>query len=160
MSVFVWGVFPDPASAQRAVDTVIEARFPPEEISVLTRDARGAVATHRPRHATRAPVAAVVGAVLGCAAMLIALSVPDGFGGPLRDLVQLGIVGALLGAFAGGYGGLLWWRREAAVPDAAFERGAVVVGVTVPEERVEEARRSVRRAGASELGVSAKLPPR
>lgn len=160
LSVFVWGAFGDSESAQRAVDQVIEARFPPEEISVLSRSDRGPVESRPPRHKTAAPIGAIAGAILGAIAMVAVLSVPNGFDGPTSDLVRLGLTGAITGAMAGAFAGLYVWRREADVGDEAFAHGEVVVGVTVPDERLEDARRSVERARPLHSGVSRKPPPR
>jgi hypothetical protein len=88
------------------------------------------------------------------------LSLLGGFAGPTSDLVRLALTGGITGALMGAFAGLYVWRRQADVDDEAFARGEVVVGVTVPEERLDEARRSVERARPLHSGVRRNPPPR
>jgi hypothetical protein len=158
VSVFVWGVFDDEAGAQRAVDEVIEARFPPEEISVMVRGAHGEIERRPVAHKTLAPLGAAIGAAIGAAggAGFVAIATS----GAPADFVRAALIGALVGAVLGVRAGIYWWRKEADVPSAAFDRGEVLIGVTVPEERAAEAKQSVERAGAARIGVSDTPPPR
>ena len=59
--------------------------------------------------------------------------------------------GAGGGAFVGASSGLGWWHVEADVPDRAIEEGAILVGVSVPNGRCEEATAVLQHAGADRV---------
>jgi hypothetical protein len=162
MSVFVWGLFDDEAHAEKAMHEVIESSFPPEEISVLMRGEHGEVEKGGVEHKTYAPHGAALGAVLGAAGAVAMIAVPGGLlaAGPLALLLQAAGMGAVTGGVGGALAGLYWWHQELDVPDDAFERGQVLVGVTTNDERSEEAKQSIERAQPSRAGVSPTPPPR
>ena len=157
MSAFVWGLCSDEAHAQRAVTGLVEGSFPPEEITVRTRDERGVVESVRVRHRTAAPIAAVIGAILGAGAA--ALAVSGAAGGPATapfgvGVVEVAMAGALTGAGLGAYGGLYFWTQRIVAPSAALAGSTVLVGVTVPIQRVPMAADILRRASATDVQAS------
>jgi hypothetical protein len=147
MSVFVWGTYDDMRSVDGAVGALVEGRFPPEEIRVHLSDAEGQ--RELPvRHKTRAPLGALIGALFGAGVWLF-------FFGELNSGIW---IGAAIGAVAGAYGGIFWWRQEVDLPPTGA--GKALVGITAPEGRAREATAILRSAGASRVGVNGDPPAR
>ena len=161
MSVFVWGLFGSREGAARAVDELIEGSFPLEEISVFLRDHGEPVEEVPIQHKTAAPHGAAIGATLGAAGAAVALAaLPGGFlaAGPLLGAVQA-LVLAGVGGAAGGLAGIYWWKNEPDIPTDAVAHGAVLVGVTVPEGRVDAVRGILQGAGCENAATAVSAPP-
>jgi hypothetical protein len=148
MSVFVWGIYDDTQRADRAVGDLVEGSFPPEEIRVNLRDARGEREVPV-RHRTRAALGAGIGAVFGALAFAIGVDATP----------SIAFGGAAVGAMTGAYGGLLWWSQKADLSEGRDVR-SVVVGIIAPDGRANEASAILRGAGAAEVGLSRKSPAR
>jgi len=157
MSAFVWGLCEDPPHAQRAVTGLIEGSFPPGEIRVRARDARGTVDSVPIRHTTVAPVGAVIGATVGAGAAALAVSgAADGStdAGHGIGMLEVALAGGLTGAGLGAYGGLYFWTQRVAAPSAESARHDVLVGVTVPIARAPTAAEILRQAHARSVQTS------
>lgn len=157
MTVFVSAPYGDARAAQIAVDTLIESSFPPEEISVLVQEGDGSLSATSLRHTSAAPFTAVIGAVVGAILAVAAASftVPEDPGALMRIIISAAFAGLFTGAGVGWWAGVYWWRNEVdLVADAALH-GPIVVGITVPEGRTEEAWKALQGAGAERVSTSA-----
>ncbi|RIL01786.1 MAG: hypothetical protein DCC71_17200 [Proteobacteria bacterium] len=139
-------------SANDAIEALVEASFPSDDISVLMLEP-GKVTPVHVEQKTGVPAGAAVGGALGTLAGLTAIAAFPGLlaAGPVIGLLQAaGVVGtgAGAGSLYGAYGGLGWWKTEADIPARELEEGAILVGVAVPDERCERAVRALERAGA------------
>jgi len=155
-SWFAHAFYSDAAHANAAVRELLEAHFTSDSISVLmTHDAE--VEELPIKHKTFVPHGVALGAVLGAAAGALTLS---GIGvvatGPLLLALQGAAAGGAVGTLGGALGGLGFWRDEVDFPTDAFQDGAMLVGVVTNEERLEEARKVLAEAGATETHVSTK----
>lgn len=153
---FAHAFYRDAEHASAAVDALIEAHFPTDSVGVLM--VRGDEVEELPmRHKTFVPHGVALGALVGAAAGAVTMS---GIGllaaGPLLMALQGAAAGTAIGSLGGALGGLGFWRDEVDFPTGAFENGAVLVGVVVNVERLDEARRVLENAGASETHVSTK----
>lgn len=157
MSVLAWGIFEDGQRARDAVEQLIEASFPPDEIKVLLRDERGFRDVPIERK-TAVPAGAAIGATLGAAGVAGAVLLTGGgalvAAGPVAALLQAAGLGGALGGVAGAMGGLSWWKDEPDVPEEADKKrdARVLVLIPVPEERSQEAQAALRRANAERVG--------
>ncbi len=161
MAHYVTGIFDDPETAERAVQTLIDGHFNPEEISILVADQEG-FHREKPRWDTRIAEGAVTGASLGgllgaLGTTLVATGVVA-LPGPGAALLGTGpVVAALSGALGGGavglefgaLAGMGFWEDEAEIHASALERGGILVVVPADHEHVEDARRAFSAAGAS-----------
>jgi len=160
MSVLVWGVFQDGQRARAAVEQLIEASFPPDEIKVLLKSADGFQDVPMERK-TAVPAGAAVGATLGAAGAAGAVLLTGGgaliAAGSAAALLQAAGIGGALGGVAGAMGGLSWWKDEPDVSEQADEErdARVLVMIPVPEERSEEAQAALRRAAPERVDALA-----
>lgn len=160
MSVFVYGPCRDARTARSAVDRLIESSFPPEEIRVQVHGEDGSLREAPIRHRTRAPLGALIGAGIGAVAAIALSGLPADVPAQVSSSAIQLLLGAMaVGAVTGASAGIYWWRKEAEIPPAATRRGDVLVGVTVPEGRFQEASDALRTAGAAEVRTSPP-PPR
>jgi hypothetical protein len=153
---FAHAFFKDAEHAGNATDDLLEAHFPTESIGVLM--VRGDEVEELPmRHKTFVPHGVALGALVGAAAGAVTMS---GIGilaaGPLLVALQGAAAGTAIGSLGGALGGLGFWRDEVNFPTDAFESGAVLVGVVTNIERVDDARRVLELAGATETYVATK----
>jgi hypothetical protein len=163
----VVGIFSSPAAADRAAKDLLIAGLPPGNVRKLTpgsteRDVHSAVPTSE----TEQPgmgraVGAVVGGVVGLTAALgVSAALQGGMGAlsPTTWIVAVlcGILGAVIGGFAGG---ALEERLSTGLPkdeiyfyEAALRRGRSVVFAFASGGKQEEiAERVFERAGANSL---------
>ena len=157
MEHFVHALFPDRGAAAKTVNALVDANFPPGAIGALLANDRMHVDELVVERRTIVKAAVIVGALVGAGGGLLVLA---GVG-----LVSLGTpggvlagaaLGALFGIFAGGLSGLGYWRYVIDFPRGAITEGALLVGVATHRERIEEARRVLREAGAARTHVSTK----
>lgn len=145
--------------ARRAVDALVEAGFPGEDVSVLLLD-RGRVEEAEVDQRTAIPATLPIGAAAGAlAGTAVAVSgVLPGIGllaaGPVLGLLQGLVAGTAAGSLLGTLLGLGWWKTEAEIPEDALHAGGVLVGIAVPEGRRHEAASALRRAGPEDVRVS------
>jgi hypothetical protein len=96
------------------------------------------------------PTGIAAGATVGAALALI-----PGVGvfaaGPLLALLQGLGVGGAAGTLVGMLAGIGWWKAEADIPVEDLERGRLLVGISVPDERDEEARIALEAAGSARI---------
>ena len=160
----VTAICADAETARRAVEALMEAPFPERDVSVLLLEHEGAEVTPIDvDQKTAVPQGIAVGSALGATAGLAAAA--TGFlpgllaAGPALAALQAMIAGAGGGSLLGALGGLGWWTHEADIPVRELEKGAVLVGVSVPEERRDEAMHALRRAGVERIETAAFEPP-
>jgi hypothetical protein len=153
---FAHAFFADADHASNAIDDVIEAHFPTDSVGVLM--VRNDEVEELPmRHKTFVPHGVALGALVGAAAGAVTMA---GIGlvaaGPLLLAMQGAAAGTAIGSLGGALGGLGFWRDEVNFPTDAFQNGAVLVGVVCNVERVDDARRVLMDAGATETYVATK----
>jgi hypothetical protein len=152
----VTAVCRSPASAKRAVEALVNARFPDETISVVARE--GAELREFPiDRRTAVPQGAATGAVGGAALGLILSAIPGGgilAAGPALTALQGMGAGTALGSLLGTLAGLGWWKVDVEIPADELQAGAYLVGVGAPLPRAPEAIDALRRAGAERVHCS------
>jgi hypothetical protein len=159
MSKFVHAFYRDESSATAAVGQLLEAGFTTNDIGALMGQGPDAEALSLPmKHKTGSATGALLGGVLGAVGGGT-LALTGGFAllalGPLFALLQGALAGGAAGTLAGTLGGLGFWKDEIDFPQHAFEAGAVLLGVTANDARVDLAREVLRSAGAKASHVSA-----
>jgi hypothetical protein len=156
MTQFVSAVYPNEEQANRAVEALVEAKFSHETVSVIKADGNrveGVAVEHKTWVPRGIAVGSAVGAVAGAVgALLISFGVIPGpmgliAAGPVFAALQGALAGGIAGTLAGALVGLGYWKEEPAFETAEIEKGAIVVGVTGPEGRVEEAKDVLARTG-------------
>jgi hypothetical protein len=153
---FAHAIFRDTEHASKAVRQLIETHFSSDDVGVLM--VRGDDVEELPmKHKTFVPHGVALGALFGAAAGAATMS---GIGllaaGPLLLALQGAAAGTAIGSVGGALGGLGFWRDEVDFPADAFEQGAVLVGVVTNKERLDEAQRVLRAAGAEQTYVATK----
>jgi hypothetical protein len=151
--VFVHAVFTTETKAARAVQELVNAEFSGNDIGALMCN-RDGVQELEVGHKTAMVPGAALGAVFGAIGGALAISGGLVLAGPVFLALEGMVAGGALGTVAGTLGGLGFWREEIAFPTAAFENGAVLIGVTVDDARIEAASNALKRAGASEIRMS------
>lgn len=151
--IFTYAMFKDRTSAERAVQGLINAEFATEHIGALMLNEHGPDELPM-RHKTAIGPGTALGALLGT---VVGFALP-GIGlvaaGPAWGALGTAAWGGATGALAGIVGGMGLWKDEYDFPREAFERGGVLVGVIVPEERSEAARDALSAAGAGEVKIA------
>lgn len=161
MASLVTGIFRSRASAELAVDRLLDGGFSREDVSVLmTEETRGrdfAVETDS-KAPEGAATGAAVGGVLGAiAAGLVSVGI---IALPGVGLVAAGpIIAALAGAGAGGAaGGLLGALVGAGIPEheaklysQELEQGGILVGVYAHDDRKDRAHEIFETSGAESI---------
>ncbi len=161
MSQLITAIFPSRATAERAVQNLVDAGFASEDTSILMSEGtRGREFQIKP--STKAPEAAVTGATVGgvlgaVAAGLVAigtLAVPGlnlvAAGPIVAALSGLG-AGAAAGGLAGGLIGLGIPEHEAKFYDEEIRKGGILVGVYAHGDRARLAREVLDTAGATNI---------
>jgi len=149
--MFVYGVFWDEDSAGDAVERLVNADFPGDDISALMHE--GLEGEELPvEEKTGVARGAVIGAALG--AIGGALLTPGAgllAAGPLLLALKGAIAAGAAGAGFGAVGGLGYWHDEVDFMHHHLRRGVVIIGVeTIPERRAS-AEEALRAAGAKEI---------
>lgn len=148
---FTFARFPGVASAERAVDKLLDRSIDPRQIRVL---AAGDGAIERVplkrQHGTQAMI--IAGATLGTLGGLFAGAMGAAELGQLGSVASGAIGGGALGALIGALASLGHWRLvlPRLPEDTRAERGIVVGAVTAPQ-RSETAREALLAADAERL---------
>src|SRR5215212_10639487 len=162
----VFGIYPNRAAAERAVDELRSDGFRNTDISVLLADNAGSkdfaheMNTKSPEGATAgATSGAVAGGILGWLAGIGALAIP-GVGpliaaGPIMGALAgagvLGTVGGIVGALVG----MGIPEYEAKRYEGRIKEGGVLLSVhTATSERVKLAEQVLERTGAEDISSS------
>lgn len=161
MSNLVTGIFHSRAAAEEAVDELVDGGYARDDISLLMSETtRGREFAVKP--ATKAPEGAVTGATVGgvvgaVAAGLVAagvLVIPGvnllAAGPVLAALAGLG-AGAAAGGITGALVGLGVPEHEARFYKEQIEKGGILIGVYVHDDRAKDARRILDDAGAEKV---------
>jgi len=159
----VYGIYPSVSQAERAVDVLIGAGFPSQNISVLLPDQQGTRDFAHEKD-TKAPEGAavgttaggVVGGTLGLLAGIGALAIP-GLGpfiaaGPIMGtLAGLGVGGAV-GGVVGALVGMGIPEYEAKRYEGRLKNGGVLLSVHCnTKEEVDRAEQELKRTGAEDV---------
>ncbi len=163
MASLVTGLFNTRASAELAVEQLVNAGFSRDDVSILMSDAtrgREFAITEDTKAPEGAATGAAVGGVLGAiAASLIAVGI---IALPGIGLVAAGpIIAALAGAGAGGAaGGLIGALAGAGIPEheAKFyseelSKGGILVGVYTHDDRADVAKDIFKNIGAESVAT-------
>ena len=149
----------DREMANDAIDGLVEAHFTGDDISVLVVD-RESVEEVEVEQRTAIPFTLPIGAAAGGAVgvALALTSVIPGLGilaaGPILGALQGLAAGTAAGSFLGTLAGLGWWKTEADIPATDLERGGILVGISVPDEREGQATEALRRTGCDRITVA------
>jgi len=151
----VTALFRHGGAARTGVDALVEASFASASISVLMKD-RAGVTPIEVAYSSGVEEGILAGGAIGAALGLTAVVAFPGLlavGPVLLALEELSVVaaGAGGGAALGAVSGLGWWHIEADIPDRAIQDGAILVGVSVPNARCEEATAVLQHAGADRV---------
>jgi hypothetical protein len=153
--IFVHAVFNSEATAAKAVQELVNARFSGHDISALMTN-RSGVQELEIGHKTGMGVGAVLGGVLGAVGGALAVTGGLVLAGPVFLALEGMLAGGAMGTLAGTLGGLGFWKEEIDFPRAAFENGAVLIGVNADDARVTDAEEALTRAGATDIRHSSK----
>jgi len=153
--VFVHAVFNTERAAAKAVQELVNAEFSVHDISALMCN-RSGVQELDIGHKTGVGVGAVLGGVFGAIGGALAVTGGLVLAGPMFLALEGMLAGGAMGTLAGTLGGLGFWREEIDFPKAAFENGAVLIGVNSDTGRIEEASGALSRAGATDVRVTSK----
>jgi uncharacterized membrane protein len=147
------GLFDDPTSARRAVDTLRDGPLPLEDISLIAQNADGKISTGDTGDVS-AGEGATVGAVWGGLVGLAALLIPGV--GPFIAFGALGaaLTGVVTGAIVGGIAAALIDfsgipEDEARDYEQQLRAGKTLVAVKAHDEDSAEVRRILNEIGAS-----------
>lgn len=154
--MFVYGIFWDEESATKAVDALVNADFPGDDISALMHE--GPEVEELPvEEKTGAARGALIGAALGAiGGALLAPGAGLLAGGPLLVALKGAIAAGAAGAGFGSFGGLGYWHDEVDFVHHHLRRGVVIIGVeTIPERRAS-AEEALRAAGAKDIQARTK----
>ncbi|HKU43910.1 MAG TPA: hypothetical protein VJR89_37375 [Polyangiales bacterium] len=135
------------------MDELVNAEFSGHDISALMCN-RSGVQELEVGHKTAMVPGAALGGVFGAIGGALAVSGGLVLAGPVFLALEGMVAGGALGTLAGTLGGLGFWKEEIAFPTAAFENGAVLLGVCVEDARIEDASNALKRAGAHEIRIS------
>jgi hypothetical protein len=159
----VFGIYPSVASAEAAVDSLMQARFPSADISVLLPDQESSKEfahkkdTKAPEGTTTgATTGGVIGGTLGVLAGIGALAIP-GLGpfiaaGPIMGgLAGLGVGGAV-GGLIGALVGMGIPEYEAKRYEGRLRSGGVLLSVHCDtSEEIDRAKDILKRTGADDI---------
>ena len=162
----VFGIYRDRPQVEQAVDTLLDAGFRSEDISVLlpdnvgTKDFAHEKNTKAPEGATTgATTGAVAGGTLGLLAGIGALAIP-GLGpfiaaGPIMAALSGAAVGATIGGITGALIGLGIPELEAKQYEKKIRDGNILISVhTDDSEERSRAKEILEREGACDVSTS------
>lgn len=154
---YVHATYREQRAAVAAAEALLEAKFPARDISALICDGSDRHGVElKIKHKTMVPIAALLGAVLGCAlggvSAWLAQMGPD----PAFFALRGAVIGTSIGALAGALLGLGRWRDTIIFPSDAFVNGCVVVGVNTHDERIPDARHALASTDGIDVHVSTK----
>lgn len=148
---------PDRASADNAIQALIDAGVGSEDVSVLVvedGDLREAPMQHRTLVPQGAAVGSAAGAAIGVALVGVGW-IPGVLAiGPVLAALQGLASGAAVGTLMGALAGLGWWKSEADIPADELRAGGVLVGVSIADDRVGELLDVLKSAGARRIDVA------
>lgn len=139
---FVYGEYERPGDATRAVTSLIDSSFEPDEIDVLAiRDGvleRVPLVHHR-------PVAG--GGIIGvCLGLVVGMAIGLTFGQQMdpatpawANVVRWMLYASMIGGVAGALGGLVWWRTKVIIRGRHAQAQRFIVGTTVSAGRAPRA---------------------
>lgn len=145
--------------ASAVLEKLIESNFSGDDISIVLAAGEGEIEPVPIGQRTAIPVTLPVGAVAGGAAGVV-VALTGGLpalgllaAGPVIAAIEGLALGTAAGSFLGTLAGLGWWKTDAEIPEPALRAGAVLVGISVPEARVDAAATAMRQAGAAAVSV-------
>lgn len=165
-NIVVFGIFPDQLTAEDGIDSLKDAGFRSDDVSVLFPDyhQRSRLSHRAADAAVAGGSAAVLGGALGWIAGMGALSIPGA--GPF---IAAGPLMGMLGGMGAGaaLGGLTSALASAGIPEdesrryeGRLQHGSILTSVHCADE--EEARRAkiiLQGAGAEDVDSAGNMPP-
>jgi hypothetical protein len=162
----VFGIYPDRASVENAVDALVSAGFRTEDISVLLPENVGTKDFAHEKH-TKAPegavagsgTGAVVGGTLGLLAGIGALAIP-GLGpfiaaGPIMAALAGAGTGGVVGGLIGALVGMGIPEYEAKRYEGMIKKGQILLSVHCDNsDWVKRAKDVLKRTGAEDISSS------
>lgn len=147
MRQLAYGLFHHEDDAGRALQALLDADFPADDLVVLTHEGNRVTPVHV-AHRARVARGATVGSMLGALVGAVAVPVLGVLPGPPGALIVEGLLGgAAVGLALGAVAGLGFWQERLDAKRGALEGRAVLVGVTT-EAHAAQAQEVLRRAGA------------
>lgn len=145
--------------AQRAMDALVEASFPPDDISILNVSGRRVEELpvgQRTGIPITLPIGVAIGVTVGISLTVSGLLPQIGLvsAGPILGLLEGAAIGAAVGTLLGVLAGLGWWKADADIEHEDHGHGGLVVGVSVPDGREDDAVAALRGAGAARVTVA------
>jgi hypothetical protein len=154
---FVYGEFPGHHAASAAVDALIEADIPADNVDVVRMKTWGPermpIEHHRPVMFCTL-VGLPVGLVIGLSVGFILASEPAAVNATtdLWTVLRFGWLGAAAGAFIGAIAGNGWWRTRLQNDKTRSEDRYFVVGTIVPDGRANDIEALLRKASPIKVG--------
>ena len=150
-NVFIYGVFGNEEAASEAVQHLVDADFPSDDVRAIMRKGDQSEELRvegRTSTARGIAVGAVVG-VIGGAVVAVStdLVTPATWLAAIKGAVLGGAVGTAVGALTG----LTFWREEVDFLHRHLKQGAVIVGVETIAGRQASAEEALRAAGARDV---------
>lgn len=151
--MFIYGVFEEEEAASDAVQRLVDADFPSEDIRAIMQQGdqveelsvEGKTSTGR---------GLVIGGILGVLVGALAAVIADlGAAEPWIDAIKGAVVGGAIGIALGALSGLAFWREEVDFLHRRLKQGAVLIGVETNPGRRASVEEVLRASGAKELHV-------
>ena len=151
MAVFIYGVFEEEEAASDAVQRLVDADFPSEDIRAIMKQGdqveelsvEGKTSTGR---------GLVIGGVLGVlVGALLAVTTDMVSAEPWIAAIKGAVVGGAIGIAVGALSGLAFWRDEVDFLHRRLKQGAVLVGVETNPGRRASVEEALRASGAKEV---------
>lgn len=144
--MFVYAAFNSEASAEMAHTTLLDHSFPDEDIHAILD--QGGIERELPLcYYTGVAIGATAGALLGALVAVLASAALMGISSQFGVLVIGLVIGGVLGALAG----LGFWAERIDFSRDHLADGLVLVGVVTRPQREYEARRALRKSGATRV---------
>lgn len=156
--MFVYGVFRDEQAASDAVQHLIDADFPSDDVRAMMRKGEQSEelsVAGKPSVARGVAVGLILGVMGGAVVAVSAGSLAsEAWLAAIKGAVLGGAIGTAIGALTG----LTFWREEVDFLHRRLRQGDVIVGVETIAGRRASAEEALRAAGARNVDARQGLP--
>jgi len=151
VDVFVYGVFGNEEAASDAVQHLVDADFPSDDVRAIMRQGDQSEEL-RVEGRTSTARGIAVGAVLGViGGAVVAVSTDLVTSATWLAAIKGAALGGAVGTVIGALTGLTFWRSEVDFLHRHLKQGAVIVGVETIAGRQTSAEEALRAAGARDI---------